>query len=116
MDLFDIRRDNLRLATIAALAQATATEPALLSQLLTPESGARVEDALARKIEVQLGLEAGWMDRSHPADTKEQQLQTLINRAAGLSATQLQHVTALVESAVHLGDTSPVDTSKPGTA
>lgn len=106
MDIFDIRRENLRLAAIAALAKEVATDPAFLSQLLSADSGANMDSELARKIEGALGLEQGWMEVSHPIDAKDQHIQTLIRHAASLSVAQLEQVTALLQATLNLSDTA----------
>lgn len=72
----EIRRDNLELliaeiGTIEALAEKTGTSSGYISQLRTqaPESRNKtprnIGDAIARRIEIGMEKEVGWMDHDH---------------------------------------------------
>lgn len=70
MDVRDIRRRNLAALVTKhggnkALADATGTDPAYISQLLSPRIKANLGHELARRIESRLQLPAGWMDQPH---------------------------------------------------
>jgi hypothetical protein len=70
MDVRKTRRNNLAalLATRGArkaLAEAVDSDPAYLSQLLSPRIKADMGHDLARRIERALGKPPGWMDQPH---------------------------------------------------
>ncbi|MGR2681571.1 hypothetical protein [Chromobacterium haemolyticum] len=71
IDVFEIRRVNLislvdgKRGETARVARLIEVEPNYLSQLKKGGERKRMGDITARKIETALGLEYGWMDRSH---------------------------------------------------
>lgn len=70
MDTKSIRLNNLqtliaRHSTQSKFAEAVDTAPAYISQILSNDHPANLGSALARKIEKNLNLEHGWMDREH---------------------------------------------------
>lgn len=74
MDIKDIRRENLRYQQNKALrsglskadfAEKAGTSPSTLSQILGDKAGRNLGDALARKVEENLGLSYGWLDVVH---------------------------------------------------
>ncbi|MGY8624302.1 hypothetical protein [Chromobacterium violaceum] len=74
MDVFEIRRINLKSLAdskrgeTARIARLIEVEPNYLSQLKKGGERKRMGDVTARKIEAALGLEYGWMDRSHDSE------------------------------------------------
>ena len=74
MDISAIRRDNLRRLVReyggqAKLAERVDTDPAYISQILSPRTRADMGNRFARKVEEQLNLPRGWMDQPRDGAT-----------------------------------------------
>ena len=72
MDISEIRRSNLRALVRkyggqAKLGELVDTDPAYISQLLSPRTRADMGNRFARKVEERLNLARGWLDQPHEA-------------------------------------------------
>ena len=73
MDISEIRRSNLHTLVLryggqAKLGELIDTDPAYISQILSPRTRANMGNRFARKVEDMLNLERGWMDQPHETD------------------------------------------------
>jgi len=99
---YDIRRTNLR-ALVQELGSAKVIDRLGISkQQLSAYAGKNpsknVGDAFARRIEVSLGLQEGWLDHHH--DPHQVALEGVMELAAQLDEQQLQHLKQLLQTSI----------------